>query len=208
MLEKLPDSVGHALINQRAGMENVVYNQLHAKRVTQRIEVRSSAFAFNARLHRKYTADGAGVSPPLAWDIVPSGTSSVAIIVEDADSPTPHPLVHLIVVDLPVDARCLAEGALNSPEHEGVGLDTGRNSYFRQAWLPPDPPPGHGEHRYVFQVFALRAGLEFSKHPGRREFIDMVLDRAIGVGCLIGTYQREEQNAAQADADATQMSPA
>ena len=28
MLEKLPASVGHALSNQRAGMENVVYNQL------------------------------------------------------------------------------------------------------------------------------------------------------------------------------------
>jgi Raf kinase inhibitor-like YbhB/YbcL family protein len=207
MLEKLPESVGHALINQRAGMESVVYNQLHAKRVTQRLEVRSSAFAFNARLHKKYTADGEGISPPLAWDAVPPDASCLAIIVEDADSPTPHPLVHLIVVDLPVDECSLAEGALNSPQHEGVGLDTGRNSFFRQAWLPPDPPPGHGEHRYVFQVFALRAGLEFSKHPGRREFIDLVLDRAIGVGCLIGTYERTEQTAAEAGVD-VEMSPA
>jgi hypothetical protein len=28
MFEKLPEGVGHALINQRAGMEQVVYNHL------------------------------------------------------------------------------------------------------------------------------------------------------------------------------------
>jgi phosphatidylethanolamine-binding protein (PEBP) family uncharacterized protein len=72
-------------------------------------------------------------------------------------------------------------------------LAMGQNSFFRQAWLPPDPPRGHGEHRYVFQMFALRAGPPFSATPGRGEFIDVVLDRAIAVGCLIGTYQREER---------------
>jgi Raf kinase inhibitor-like YbhB/YbcL family protein len=192
MLEKLPAGVGHALLDQRAGMETVVYNQLHALRRTQRLDVHSSAFAFNARLHKRFTADGEGISPPLGWDDVPAEADSIAIIVEDADSPTPHPIVHLIVVDLGVDQRSLDEGALNSPRHEGVGLDTGRNSFFRQAWLPPDPPPGHGEHRYVFQVFALRAAPPFSKHPGRREFIDVVLEHAVAVGCLIGTYQRDE----------------
>jgi hypothetical protein len=60
MLEKLPESIGHALINQRAGMESVVYNQLHAQRVAARLDVRSRAFVFNARLPPQYTADGEG----------------------------------------------------------------------------------------------------------------------------------------------------
>ncbi|MEO7205458.1 MAG: hypothetical protein ABI145_01400 [Steroidobacteraceae bacterium] len=29
MLERLPEELGHALINQRAGMEQVVYNRLY-----------------------------------------------------------------------------------------------------------------------------------------------------------------------------------
>jgi phosphatidylethanolamine-binding protein (PEBP) family uncharacterized protein len=45
-------------------------------------------------------------------------------------------------------------------------------------------------HRYVFQVFALRAGAPFSHAPGRREVIEAILDRAIAAGCLIGTYER------------------
>ena len=44
MLEKLPESLGHALVNQRAGMEQVVYNNLHAQRETSRLTVSSPAF--------------------------------------------------------------------------------------------------------------------------------------------------------------------
>jgi phosphatidylethanolamine-binding protein (PEBP) family uncharacterized protein len=91
MLEKLPDSIGHALVNQRAGMESVVYNRLHAGRQTQRLEVHSS-FAFNARLHDNYTADGAGISRSLEWDNAPAASRSFAVLAEDADSPTPREL--------------------------------------------------------------------------------------------------------------------
>jgi hypothetical protein len=193
MLEKLPESVGHALINQRAGMANVVYNQLHRLRETARIDLRSKAFMFNSRLPIRFTADGDGLSPPLEWDQVPAGTDSLVLIVEDADSPTPHPLVHAIVVDLGRADGEIEEGALASPDHRGVGLDTGPNSFLRHAWLPPDPPRGHGEHRYVFQLFALGAGAPVPEAPGRSALIELILARAIGVGCLIGTYEREER---------------
>jgi phosphatidylethanolamine-binding protein (PEBP) family uncharacterized protein len=186
MLEKLPDGVGHALIEQRAGMEHVVYNDLHARRATARMSVTSRAFAFNARLPTKYTADGEGISPPIAWDDVPAGVESFAMI-----------------VDLPPTVGAIDEGDLNSPHHRGAGLDTGRNSFFRQAWLPPDPPPGHGEHRYVFQVFALGPGESFSEAPGRREFLERVLDRALAVGCLIGTYERSEAEPSEVDPEPT-----
>ena len=79
-------------------------------------------------------------------------------MVEDADAPTPHPLVHAIVVGLEPGDGALAEGALDSADHDGSGLQAGRNSYLQARWLPPDPPPGHGVHRYAFQLFALGAG--------------------------------------------------
>jgi phosphatidylethanolamine-binding protein (PEBP) family uncharacterized protein len=135
----------------------------------------------------------------MAWSGVPIEAASLAILVEDADSPTPHPLVHAIVVELPRVADSIDEGALSSPHHAGIGLETGRNSFFQQAWLPPDPPPGHGVHRYVFQVFALKAGTSFSQTPGRGEFIAAVLERAIAVGCLIGTYERSARLTAASD---------
>jgi Raf kinase inhibitor-like YbhB/YbcL family protein len=190
MLEKLPESVGHALINQRAGMENVVYNQLHRVRSVERMSLTSQAFLFNSRLPTRFTADGDGLSPPLEWDEIPQGAAEMVLIVEDADSPTPHPLVHAIVSGLGPLKSTLQEGDLNSPDHQGIGLATGRNSFLQHAWLPPDPPRGHGEHRYVFQLFALGAGAPLQDAPGRSALIASILERAIAVGCVIGTYDR------------------
>ena len=80
MLEKLPESVGHALLNQRAGMEKVLYNQLFRERQTARLDIRSKAFVFNARIPKRFTADGEGLSPPLEWDGVPEDAASLALI--------------------------------------------------------------------------------------------------------------------------------
>ena len=190
MLGKLPEAVGHALVNQRAGMEQVVYNHLHAQRDIPRLTVTSATFTFNGRLPARHTADGEGTSPPLAWSGCPADTASVAVIAEDADSPTPHPMVHVIVIDVDGGDRSIAEGALSAPNGASPELEIGTNSFFQHSWLPPDPPPGHGEHRYVFQVFALRDGPPFSKTAGRKEFVEAILERAIAVGCLIGTYER------------------
>jgi Raf kinase inhibitor-like YbhB/YbcL family protein len=169
MLEKLPESVGEAWRRQRAGLAHISFYQLSNPFDLAPLTVRSSAFNAERPIPVKYTADGSGLSPPFEWSNAAEDAHSVVAIVEDADSPTPRPLVHAIIVNLEAEGTHVPEGALNSPDHQGVGLQAGRNSYLMQAWLPPDPPPGHGIHRYVFQVFALRSGADFSATPGRQE---------------------------------------
>lgn len=154
------------------------------------IEVRSPAFADHAPIPGNYTADGAGISPPIEWAGLPAAATSLILIVEDADAPTPRPLVHAIVVELPPHDGSLPEGALKSSHHGGSGFKTGRNSYLKASWLPPDPPPGHGPHRYAFQLFALAGGAVFSDTPGRDAVLDALRQCAIASGCLIGTYER------------------
>ncbi|MBC7548097.1 MAG: YbhB/YbcL family Raf kinase inhibitor-like protein [Polaromonas sp.] len=196
MLEKLPDVIGHALRDVRAGLENTVFNQSGLRVGLAAITVSSLAFVDHAAIPVRYTADGPGVSPPLQWHGVPAGTASVVLIVEDADAPTPRPLVQAIVVDLPNDENgALAEGALSSPDHDRDTLHEGRNSFLSAGWLPPDPPPAHGRHRYVFQVFALgepQDGDAFGGTPGRDEVLDAIRSRALASGCLIGTYERHD----------------
>lgn len=204
MLGKLPESVGEALQNQRAGLEQTVIERLKKSSALPRIEVASSAFAREHVIPAKYTADGGGISPPLEWRGLPADTTSMAVIVEDADSPTPHPLVHAIVVNLDVRESSIVEGALDSPDHVGVGLETGPNSFLAHAWLPPDPPPGHGPHRYVFQAFALRGPL-FGKPPGREELVRAIAEFGIGAGRVIATYERA-QRVKSADAETSRDS--
>lgn len=192
MLEKLPQALGHALRNQRAGLEQIAFNIVSVGGGTAAIQVRSLAFADHAPIPALYTADGAGISPPVEWTGVPPGTASVLLIVEDADAPTPHPLVHAIVVDLPPQDGALPEDALKSSNSEGLGYHTGRNSYLQASWLPPDPPPGHGVHRYAFQVFALEAAPDFGGTPGREAVLEALRSHGIASGCLIGTYLRPD----------------
>ena len=192
MLEHLPDAIGHALRQQRAGLEKIAFNTVDLRAGTATLEVRSLAFADHAPIPQQYTADGEAISPPLQWTGVPPAAASLVLIVEDADAPTPQPLVHAIVVGLEPGDGALREGALKSPDHEGdAELKTGRNSLLQRSWLPPDPPPGHGTHRYAFQLFALADGPAFADGPGRDEVLEALRDRAVASGCLIGTYERD-----------------
>jgi len=191
MLENLPHALGHALTKRRAGLDKIAFNAIDRRLPV--IDLRSAAFVHCKPIPALYTADGIGVSPPLEWRSIPGGGASLVLMVEDADAPTSHPLVHAIVVDLAPLEGALPEGALRSKDHAGTGLKLGRNSYLQTSWLPPDPPPGHGVHRYAFQMFLLSEGPAFSAAPGRGEMLDAVRRRALARGCLIGMYERPSE---------------
>jgi len=196
MLQNLPDFVGHALRDQRAGLDKTVYQRVPLRGGMASIRVTSLAFVDHGPIPEIYTADGEGISPPLQWSGLPAGTRSVVVIVEDADSPTPQPLVHAIAVGLAPDDTFLREGALDDEKDAQVNATPharlGRNSYLQTGWLPPDPPPGHGPHRYAFQVFALAGNAPLPDSPGRDAVLDLLASRAIASGLLIGTYERHD----------------
>ncbi len=189
MLERLPARVGHALRGLRPGLDKIFINDASIAG-SQALPVHSRAFADGAALPLRYTADGEGLSPPIQWHGVPDATRSMAVLIEDADSPTPRPLVHGIVWNLPGEDGVLGEGVLNAMAATG-SPDLGRNSYLQHAYLPPDPPPGHGRHRYAFQVFALDCAPARGEAPGRGKLLDLLRGHALASGVLVGTYQRD-----------------
>lgn len=191
MLEHIPSWLGHALTNVRAGASKLAIVQPELGAELPAIDLMSPAFAQDARLPPRFTADGEGVSPPLVWGPVPQGTALLALLVEDADAPAPQPLVHAVVWGIAPDAGRLAEGAIRA---DGVGSelgDVGRNSFLGEGWLPPDPPTGHGEHRYAFQLFALDAAVgDPGESPGRTALVKVMAGHVLAAGLLIGTYSR------------------
>ncbi|MGE7204201.1 YbhB/YbcL family Raf kinase inhibitor-like protein [Sphingomonas sp. NPDC019816] len=194
MLEHLPAWLGKAMSGWRAGVESLAITRADLAPPAS-LSLNSAAFGDMARLPERFTADGEGVSPPLFWGDPPEGTAMLALIVEDADAPTPQPLVHAIVWNLPSHRGELAEGAIvaDGPGSADAG-DVGRNSYLGEGWLPPDPPRGHGEHRYVFQLFALDARVDpAGETPGRGAMLDAMAGHVLAAGVLTGTYSRDEE---------------
>jgi Raf kinase inhibitor-like YbhB/YbcL family protein len=190
MLEKIPAAIGRGLKDVRAGAEDLAVADTELTGVNASIQVRSPAFRYNEVIPTKYTADGAGLSPPLEWRGVPPNAEAVVLLVEDADSPTPDPFVHAIVWDLPGVDASLPDGALPSAARPAPANALGRNSYLSANYVPPDPPPGHGRHRYVFQVLALDAAPRFDSPPGRGALMEKIRGHVIAKGLLIGTYER------------------
>lgn len=189
MLEHVPHWLGAALKGVRAGADKLAIVQPGLGTFAA-LELRSPAFANGARLPERFTADGAGVSPPLFWTGVPEGTDSLVLLVEDPDAPTPSPLVHAIIWGMPGEDGQLSEGAIVADGAGGEGGDVGRNSFRREGWLPPDPPPGHGEHRYAFQLFALGPSDDPGETPKRSNAVAVMQGRVLAAGLLTGTYSR------------------
>ena len=191
MLEHIPAWLGKALADVRAGAEKLAIARGTLGTAIPPIELMSPAFADGGRLPERFTADGEGVSPPLVWGPLPDGTAQLALLVEDADAPAPQPLVHAVVWGMPADAGRLEEGAIRGNGAGTPDRDVGRNSYFREGWLPPDPPTGHGSHRYAFQLFAFDAGVgDPGETPGRAAMLEAMAGHVLAAGVLIGTYSR------------------
>jgi Raf kinase inhibitor-like YbhB/YbcL family protein len=145
----------------------------------QAITVSSPAFTNGGAIPSKYTCDGEGASPPIAWTGLPVGTKTVAVLVDDPDAPH-GTFVHWIVFDVPATTTTLAEGAT-------AGNEQGRNTKGQMGWTPPCPPTGM--HHYHFRVFALDAPLTLSQ-PTETDLARAMRGHLLAHGELVGTYQR------------------
>jgi Raf kinase inhibitor-like YbhB/YbcL family protein len=190
MLENIPAAIGHALSGIRPGLAKLTY-AAEALAAPETITLTSEAFLHGETIPARFTADGAKVSPPLAFTNIPANAKSLVLVVEDADSPTPAPLCHMLAWNIVAEDGGLHEAALDTAAMPPArcGAIYGKNSFLISGWLPPDPPKGHGQHRYAFQVFALDYALELAEGSGRSAVVN-ALHNVLAKGMLIGTYER------------------
>lgn len=194
MMAGFPGWIGRMLRGMRAGIGKTMIHDPALAGVPSSIVVASSAFASGGNIPRQHSADGERISPALAWHGVPANTKSLTLLIEDADSPTPSPFVHLVAWGLPGCDGELAAGACNlkagASTDGAADFRLGRNGLFGLGYTPPDPPPGHGPHRYLFQIFALDRSLPFRSAPSRRSLAKELRRSVIAKGVLEGVYER------------------
>ncbi len=189
MFERLPRAWGAALSRIKAGIGRTVYHAA-CRDVPATLRVTSEAFADGGPIPSRYTRDGHRISPPLSWSGLPAEAGSAVLIVEDADAPALKPFVHLIAWRERAGNVVLPEAEFASVGAKGRRHVLGRNSFQKDAWLPPDPPRGHGLHRYLFQVYALDDPLDLPSWPGRGDVLDAMEGHVLAKGLLTGTYER------------------
>jgi hypothetical protein len=151
----------------------------------------SPAFSHNGQIPKQYTCQGDDVSPALAWDDLPEGTKSLALIVDDPDAPDPaapqRTWVHWVLYNIPPGASGLKQAI--EPTALPPGTREGKNDWKRTGYGGPCPPIGR--HRYFHKLYALDVMLPDLKEPTKAELEQAMKGRVIGKIELMGTYQKD-----------------
>jgi Raf kinase inhibitor-like YbhB/YbcL family protein len=164
---------------------HLAYNRVDPVAAT--ITLTSPAFSEGHPIPRRYAGEGVGdnVSPPLCVSGVPHGTQDLLLVIQDPDAPLPRPLTHLIARVM-VAAHEIPEGALNA----GQAVGFGKASFGWRGYMGPRPIPGHGPHRYVFQIFAANRSLNIGPDGSLDDYLEVMKDRLVARGRLTGTFER------------------
>lgn len=154
------------------------------------LSLSSPAFAAGGGIPARFTCDGDDVSPALAWDGVPAGAKSLALIVDDPDAPDPNApkrvWVHWVLYNLPPAAGGLPEGV--EPAGLPAGTREGTNDWNKTGYGGPCPPIGR--HRYFFKLYALDTVLPDLKEPTKADLLKAMDGHILEQVEVIGTYER------------------
>ncbi|MGW3981906.1 YbhB/YbcL family Raf kinase inhibitor-like protein [Streptomyces mirabilis] len=187
--------LGTLLKNRRAGQANLAWNH-PALAGSDTLDLHSPDFAHDSTVptrHAGRRAGGQNISPALTWTGTPQDTAQLLLVIEDVDTPTQSPFVHCVAL-LEPELVSLPAGALNAGSTaQGVRL---LRSGMGRGYMGPEPIKGHGVHRYVFQLFALRAALASAEGGAAldkakpRAVLSAVSGPPLARGRLDGLYSR------------------
>ena len=141
------------------------------------MKLKSNSFTEGEMIPRQFTCQGDDINPHLAWEDVPEGVKSFALIFDDPDAPG-GTWVHWLVKEIPADVREIKQNSV--PGNEVV------NSFGKEGYGGPCPPSG--VHRYVFKLYAL--DVESFSAEGKADFYSKVEEHAIAKAELIGRYSK------------------
>jgi len=145
------------------------------------ITVTSTAFRDGGPIPRKYTCDGDGVSPPLAWTGLPANARALAIVVDDPDAPR-GTFTHWVVLDLEPTTTAIAEGQL-PPIATQAANSAGTSGYY-------GPCPPNGTHHYRFTIYALSEATALPDGARVDEALKAIDSKSIARGRLTALFSR------------------
>jgi Raf kinase inhibitor-like YbhB/YbcL family protein len=140
----------------------------------------SNDFEEGAMIPSKFTCDDQDMNPHLAWDGVPEGTKSLALICDDPDAPV-GTWVHWLVSDI--------QPNMNGIDQDSVppGAVQVTNDFRKVEYGGPCPPSG--VHRYFFKLYALK--VDRLKAKDKKKFYKLVEKYKIAEAVLMGKYSRK-----------------
>lgn len=159
-----------------SGIKRTIFGKLESMKLA------TNAFENNERFDPKYTCDAENISPSITFFTVPVEARSLALIVEDPDSPTGN-FTHWVLFNINPLINGFEENKIPDGSIEGLN-DFGEPKYG-------GPCPNSGVHRYVFKLYALDKKLELERGATKQEVQEAMKGHIIEDTQIIGLYEKQ-----------------
>jgi Raf kinase inhibitor-like YbhB/YbcL family protein len=143
------------------------------------LTVQSPAFANKNYIPPRFTCEGLNINPGLMIGDIPGNTQSLALIIDDPDSPN-GVFDHWIIWNIPVTKTI--------KENSAPGIQ-GKNGRSENKYTGPCPP--NGIHEYHFRVYALDDKIDLPKNSDKNTLLKAMEGHIISSGELIGLYKKQ-----------------
>lgn len=144
-----------------------------------RLNISSPDFEHEGEIPSKFTCDGADINPALEIDGIPSGTKSIAVMMEDPDSRS-SAMNYWVLWNLK------PTGVIEAGTTAGV---KGTNSIGKTSYL--GPCPNGGTHRYIFKVYALDEMLDLPEDSDKWAVQEAMKNHILASGEMMGWYRKK-----------------
>jgi|SRR3989344_1397418 len=147
------------------------------------MKLSSTSFSHNGSIPAQFTCDGEDVNPPLAFEDVPQGAKSLALIIHDPDAPRKEGWTHWILWNIEPESEGILQHSVPQDATEGI-TDFGSPGYG-------GPCPPSGTHHYNFTLYALDVTLSLSPQAKKSNLEGAMKDHILAETTLTGLYSRE-----------------
>jgi Raf kinase inhibitor-like YbhB/YbcL family protein len=171
---------------RETGRSKDTTDDLARRRCTMALALTSAAFGSGDAIPSRYTCDGEGVSPPLAWSGAPDDTETLVLICDDPDV-TDGPWSHWVLYEIPETENGLDED-VPAERRLSWGGTHGRNDFGNPGYGAPCPSPPGSTHHYYFRLYALDDSLDLPPGATRQQILDRMRGHILARTELVGLY--------------------
>lgn len=149
------------------------------------MKINSPAFNNGKSIPEQYTCDGKDINPQLVFSDVPASAKSLALIIDDPDSPTGI-WTHWLLWNILPNTKEISEGKVPR------GAVQGKTNFGAATY--GGPCPGKGNHRYFFKLYALDTMLTIPAGSGKEVLVEAMKGHILSEAEMYGWYERKKQN--------------
>ncbi|SDH62306.1 YbhB/YbcL family Raf kinase inhibitor-like protein [Agrococcus jejuensis] len=142
------------------------------------LTISTEDYEADGRMPDRLAKEGGNEAPRFVVAGVPKDAVELALVVHDPDAPMARGFTHWVVYGLPA-----IDGAIDPSLGRAAPTSAGE-----PGWYGPQPPVGHGTHRYYAWVYALSEPI--GGEPTREAFLDRHAGAILEQNRVVGTYSR------------------